>query len=68
MKRARSKNAPVLMRANKRAGTLIEGMLQEMQRGLRNPQNLESEEWLRLFGNKQSMVANLQSWCNHWWR
>ena len=60
MRRTGSKTAPALVRANKRASTLIEAMLQEMQRGLRNPQKMTSNEWKRLFGNSQSMVANLQ--------
>jgi hypothetical protein len=60
MRRTRSTTAPALTRANKRASLLIEAMLHEMQRGLRNPKKLESVEWTRLFGDKQSMVGNLQ--------
>ena len=60
MKRNRSKTALTLSRANARAFTWIETMLLEMQRGLRDPQRLESKEWIRLFGAKQSAVANLQ--------
>lgn len=60
MNRTRSTSTPALTRATKRASILIEAMLQEMQRGLRNPKKLESEEWSRLFGDKQSMVGNLQ--------
>lgn len=53
-------HAPALTRASKRATSLIEAMLREMQGGLRNPEKLKSAEWSRLFGNRQSMVANLQ--------
>ena len=49
-----------MARAAKRAGTLIEAMLKEMQRGMRHPHVLESPEWERVFGSKQSAVANLQ--------
>jgi flagellar biosynthesis/type III secretory pathway chaperone len=57
----RSKRAsPSLSRANKRASALIEALLKEMQRGVRDQTLLESPEWERLFGNKQSVVVNLQ--------
>jgi hypothetical protein len=57
----RSKRAsPSLSQANKRAGALIEALLKEMQRGVRDQTLLESPEWERLFGNKQSVVVNLQ--------
>ncbi len=47
-------------RAVKRAHALIDAMLKEMQRGLRQPEMLANPEWERLFGSKQSMVVNLQ--------
>lgn len=57
----RSKNAaPSLTRANKRAAAIIESLLKEMQRGVRDQTLLESPEWERLFGAKQSVVVNLQ--------
>ncbi len=60
MIRTRGKTSPVLTRASKRAGTLIEAMLREMQHGLKQPAKLGSKEWICLFGDKQSMVLNLQ--------
>ncbi len=51
---------PASSRAVKRARVLIELMLREMQRGLRDPAHRTSEEWNKLFGAKQSMVVNLQ--------
>jgi len=60
MKRSQNIAAPHVLRASKRANLLIEAMLKEMQRGIRDPQRFESTEWERLFGNKQSMVVNLQ--------
>lgn len=42
------------------AHSLIETLLVQMRRGLDEPTYLLSEEWQRLFGAKQSMVANLQ--------
>jgi hypothetical protein len=47
-------------RAAKRANALIDAMLKEMQRGLRDPELFDSPEWARLFGAKQSMVVNVQ--------
>lgn len=43
-----------------RAQRLIEAMLKEMQRAIRDPARFESPEWERMFGNKQSVVVNLQ--------
>lgn len=60
MKRSPHVAAPSRRRASKRANALIEAMLKEMQRGLRDPHHLDSPEWERLFGAKQSMVVNLQ--------
>lgn len=51
---------PALAGSSKRAHALIECMLREMQRALRDPARLESPEWDRLFGAKQSMVVNVQ--------
>lgn len=50
----------VSARASKRANALIEAMLREMQRGLRQPELLDGPQWERVFGAKQSMVVNLQ--------
>ena len=47
-------------RATKRANALIDAMLKEMQRGLKQPELFETAEWERLFGAKQSMVVNVQ--------
>lgn len=59
MKR-RSPPRPALARSSKSASALIECMLKEMQRGLRDPLRMESPEWVLWFGAKQSMVANVQ--------
>jgi hypothetical protein len=59
MKR-RPSATPALARTSQRAQVLIESMLREMQRGLREPSRLESPAWEQLFGAKQSMVSNLQ--------
>ena len=58
MKRSK-RAAPSLARANKRAEALIEALLKEMQRGVRDQALLESPEWERLFGPKQSVVVNV---------
>ena len=50
----------VAQRSAKRAQLLVARMMKEMDRGLRDPAYLASEEWERLFGAKQSMVVNLQ--------
>jgi hypothetical protein len=60
MKRTRRRATPSLARANKRAEALIESLLKEIQRGVDEPTILESPEWERLFGPKQSVVANVQ--------
>ena len=60
MKRSPKAAAPALARASKRANALIEAMLKEMQMGLKDPERLDSPDWARLFGAKQSMVVNLQ--------
>lgn len=60
MKKCRSADAPSQLRASKRAKTLIDAMLKEMQLGLKHPERLQSETWISLFGAKQSMVVNLQ--------
>jgi uncharacterized membrane protein len=59
MKRSK-RAATFLPRANKRAGMLIESLLKEMQRGVRDQRLLETPEWERLFGSKQSVVVNVQ--------
>ena len=46
--------------ASKRANVLIESMLKEMQRGLRDPVRMQDPLWIQLFGAKQSMVVNVQ--------
>lgn len=46
-------------RAAKRARTLIELMMKEMHASLRDPERLTAEQWDKLFGAKQSMIANL---------
>lgn len=56
----RSPNKPVSERAGKRAHQLIDRILKEMQAGLDDKTRLQNPEWERLFGTKQSMVANLQ--------
>lgn len=45
-------------RTTKRAAALIDTLLKEMQRGLSEPALLESPEWEKLFGPKQSVVVN----------
>lgn len=60
MKRSPGAIAPMLTRASRRANALIDAMLKEMQLGLKQPERLESPQWERLFGAKQSMVINLQ--------
>ena len=60
MKRSKRRAAPSLARANKRAEALIESLLKEIQRGVDEPALLESPEWERLFGPKQSVVVNVQ--------
>ncbi len=55
----RAKN-PGTLRASKKARLIIELMLKEMREGMKDPSHLTSDEWERLFGTKQSMVANLQ--------
>jgi len=59
MKRSKQRVAPSLARANKRAEALIEALLKEMQRGVKNQALLENPEWDRLFGSKQSVVVNV---------
>ena len=62
--RPKSKRAPygsqAAKRTAKRARSLIEAMLQEMELGLVDPHYRMTDEWERLFGAKQSMVVNLQ--------
>lgn len=47
-------------RAARRARTLIELMMKEMYAGLADPDRLADAQWDKLFGAKQSMIANLQ--------
>lgn len=49
-----------LAQASKRAYALIESILKEMQRGIRDPSRLKHPDWELLFGAKQGVVANLQ--------
>ena len=44
----------------KRAYQLVDILLQEMHAGLKDPARLSTDEWDKLFGAKQSMIANLQ--------
>ena len=60
MKRIIREPTSAFTRSYKRCITLIDTMLIEMQCGLRDPQRMEREEWIRFFGPKQSAVANLQ--------
>lgn len=60
MKRQKPLNRQAFARSGKRASALIESMLKEMQRGLRDPSRMETPEWAQLFGAKQSMVVNVQ--------
>ena len=48
-----------LQRASRRASTLIDGLMRQMQKGMRDPALLSSPEWEVMFGSKQSMVVNL---------
>ena len=59
MKRSK-RAAPAHARATKRAEALIEALLKEMQRGVKNQALLESPEWERLFGPKHSVTVNVQ--------
>jgi hypothetical protein len=52
--------SPALIASGKRIHALIEMMLEEMQRGLDDPDRLTKPEWTRLFGSRQSMVGNVQ--------
>lgn len=47
-------------RTVKRARRLADLLMKEMYAGLRDPARLSTEEWDKLFGAKQSMIANLQ--------
>lgn len=48
------------LRTSKQARAIIELLLEEMREGMTDPSRAMSEEWERLFGSKQSVVANLQ--------
>jgi hypothetical protein len=43
-----------------RAERLVEALLFEMQLGLQNPEYRSGKDWEKLFGSKDSLVANLQ--------
>ena len=47
-------------RSSARAKQLVEALLKEMQQGVRDPHYRESEDWVKLFGSKDSLVMNLQ--------
>lgn len=47
-------------RAVQCARKLIEHLLKEMQLMIENPDYMAPEQWERLFGPRQSMVANIQ--------
>ena len=44
----------------RRARRIIDALLKELQRGLKDPALLLKPEWEQLFGAKQSAVANVQ--------
>lgn len=52
--------SPEVKRVCEQACTLIELMLQEMRLGMESPGHIATEKWDKLFGPKQSMVANIQ--------
>ncbi len=54
---AKKTSAP--RRSTRRARTLVELMMKEMHASLRDPDRLSPEMWDKLFGAKQSMIANL---------
>lgn len=56
----RTNHASSLTRSGKRANAVIDAMLKEMQRGLKEPALTEKEPWKALFGTKDSMVVNVQ--------
>ena len=56
----RTNRASSLTRSGKRANAVIDAMLKQMQRGLREPKLMEGPVWDQLFGAKQSMVVNVQ--------
>lgn len=49
-----------MRRTVRRAQQLIDLLMKEMLDGLVDRSRLSSEEWDKLFGAKQSMIANLQ--------
>ncbi len=49
-----------LQLAGYRASIIIDLMLKEMQAGLKEPNDTVPSRWNALFGEKQSMVSNLQ--------
>jgi hypothetical protein len=67
MKRPHTSHSPTdlhgaaipLHRASHRASSLIDGLMRQMQKGMRDPSLLSSPEWEVMFGSKQSMVVNL---------
>lgn len=60
MKKCRPSAVSSRQRATRQANRLIEIMFKEMAVALKDPATMEEPEWQRLFGNKQSLVVNLQ--------
>lgn len=60
MKKRRPSAVSSRQRATRQANRLIEIMFREMAAALKEPATMEEPEWQRLFGNKQSLVVNLQ--------
>lgn len=59
MKKISSKTAR-RAKSYRRAQIVIETLLSEIQRGIQSPDIIKSEEWKKLFGTKDSIVANVQ--------
>jgi hypothetical protein len=60
MKKRRFPAVPARQRAARQANRLIEIMFKEMGAALKDPARMDEPEWQRVFGNKQSLVVNLQ--------
>lgn len=60
MKKRHSTVAPARRRAARQANRLIEIMFKEIGAALKDPSLMDEPEWQRVFGNKQSLVVNLQ--------
>lgn len=51
---------PELTEASRCAAEIIETLLQEMRRGVCEPARMSGEPWVKFFGEKQSVVVNIQ--------